>query len=181
MNVSTCVWQKGDVKRDIQYHSGTEGEWGDFPFIPKLFRAEAAFPAPLRGLQWASHDTKPTRNSRNVFPVVSGYHTHALSSDHKRTYITLCTVYCTFVVCTELVLLAFLLSPHVLFENHILNHRVRQQLGRMPKRAFGFKPDILFKPILIGKKTHAEKLKLVHTFTPKPHKESCHRSLWANK
>lgn len=31
------------------------------------------------GLQRADHDTKPTRNSRNVFPVVSGFRacTHA--------------------------------------------------------------------------------------------------------
>lgn len=66
-----------------------------------------------RGLQQASHDTKPTRNSRNVFPVVLGYHAHTQSADHRPVCAAASTVaYCTFVVCTESVLLALPLSSH---------------------------------------------------------------------
>lgn len=65
------------------------------------------------GLQRATHDTKPTRNSKNVFPVVSGYRAHTQSADHRPVCTAASTVaYCTFVVCTESVLLALPLSSH---------------------------------------------------------------------
>lgn len=99
------------------------------------------------GLQRASHDTKPTRNSRNVFPVFQvTAHTHTQSTDHRPVCAAASTVaYCTFVVCTESVLLALPLSSHAgPFKSTFLTIRSGQQLER------GFKIHILFVSVCCG-------------------------------
>lgn len=62
---------------------------GHFPFILKLFRAEAAFPAPLRGLQWATTPNPPgILGTFSLWFQVTTY-THTLSTDHRHTHNTL--------------------------------------------------------------------------------------------
>lgn len=113
-----CVFSSGGISKGMcDGGAAMEGErevgGGAFP----SFRCSSVQRLHSRhhsgGLQRASHDTKPTRNSRNVFPVVSGYRAHTQSADHRPVRTTASTVaYCTFVVCTEPVLLALPLSSH---------------------------------------------------------------------
>lgn len=113
---------------------------GHFPFILKLFRAEAAFPAPLRGLQWATTPNPP--GILGTFSLWFQVTTYTLWAQITGTHTTPSTVvYCTFVVCTELVLLAFPLSSRACHSTHILINWVGQQLGLTLKLAIGFKPE----------------------------------------
>lgn len=104
---------------------------GGFPFIPSLFRAEAAFPATLRGLQWLSHDTKPTRNSKNVFPVVSIYRAHTESRSYSQIHNSLHSSVLYFCCLCRVSSVSFLSPPKAgLLKAHILDHRVRTTTRR---------------------------------------------------
>lgn len=73
-------------------------------------------------------------------------HTHTQSTDHRPVCAAASTVaYCTFVVCTESVLLALPLSSHAgPFKSTFLTIRSGQQLER------GFKIHILFVRVCCG-------------------------------
>lgn len=162
-----CIWV---------YEGRAEGR-GTFPSFCGSFVRRPHSQYHSGGLQWASHDTKPTRNSRNVFPVVSGYHIHTLSTDHRHTHNTLhssvlyfCCLYRVGFVSFPSLLpcLSFILIlnshtypwgwtttwTNTLTCNWIQTRRLLQNLTLMVN-------------------TTRWKLQLAHTFTLKLYRESC--------